>query len=121
MSPTDIASRANGFLSSWLRCFLLDTGASSLGPRGVERGLPFIDIDDLAVRIDHEGGPVSDSHLWNQDTVKLRYFSHVVAEQREIRVQFLFELSKGRREIRADRQYLYFHIIETCDTRLVCS
>ena len=61
------------------------------------------------------------AHRRNQHAVKLGYLSHVIAEHWKFRVQLLFPMSQRWREVRADCQNLYIHIIEFSDTRLVCS
>ena len=94
--------------------------AGGIGAGGINRRAAFLDVGDLAILINDEGGAIGNAHLSNQDSILLGDLAHVVAEDGVTGVQFLFPMLQGRREIGADRDDLGIILIEISNTRLVC-
>ncbi|MCU1257762.1 MAG: hypothetical protein JWO80_647 [Bryobacterales bacterium] len=99
--------------------FMLQTAASRIRTRGIDRRAAFFNQRNLPVHVHHESRPVRDAHLWNQNAIKFRKLPVVIADQRKLGAKFFRPMRQSRYKIRADRQHLRIVCGEFANTRLV--
>jgi hypothetical protein len=94
--------------------------ASFVGSGGVEGGLILVDVDDLAVLVDDEGGAIGDAGALVQNSVRFGDLSlGKIAEEGDFDIVDFGKLLLGRGVVSADSKNLGSGLVEFCDTRLV--
>jgi hypothetical protein len=88
--------------------------------RGVESSLVLVDVNDLALFVDDEGGAIGDAGVLVQNSVRSGHFAlGKIAQEGDGNAVDLGKLLLGRGIVSADSKYLSSGLVEFCDTRLV--